>query len=125
VCGTSGIELEALTHGAGPGFGLPALQLKYNQGMKTATLPPIRVAPEFRIEVEGVLQQGETLSLFVENAVRETVLKRKHQTEFLSRGIQAIEATKRADNGIPAEVVVAKLEAKLVQARQRQSQRDQ
>jgi hypothetical protein len=93
--------------------------------MKTATLPPIRVAPEFRIEVEGVLQQGETLSLFVENAVRETVLKRKQQTEFLSRGIQAIESTKRAGNGIPAEVVVAKLEAKLVQAMQRQSQRDQ
>jgi hypothetical protein len=93
--------------------------------MKTATLPSIRVAPEFRIEVEGVLQQGQTLSLFVENAVRETVLKRKQQTEFLSRGIQAIEATKCAGNGIPAEVVVAKLEAKLIQARQRQSPRDQ
>jgi hypothetical protein len=93
--------------------------------MKTATLPPIRVAPAFRIEVEGVLAQGETLSEFVENAVRQTVLKRKHQTEFLSRGIKSIEATKGAGNGIPAEVVVAKLEAKLVQARQRQSQRDQ
>jgi hypothetical protein len=91
--------------------------------MKTATLPPIRVAPEFRIEVEGVLEQGETLSEFVENAVRQTVLKRKHQSEFLSRGIQAIEATKRDGSGIPAEVVVAKLEAMLAAARRTQSQR--
>jgi hypothetical protein len=100
-----------------------ALQLKYNENMKTATLPPIRVAPEFRIEVEGVLEQGETLSEFVENAVRQTVLKRKHQTEFLSRGIKAIEATKRSGSGIHADVVVAKLEAKLGAARASQSQR--
>lgn len=91
--------------------------------MKTATLPPIRVAPEFRIEVEGVLEQGETLSEFVENAVRQTVLKRKHQAEFLRRGITAIEETKRTGGGIAAEVVVAELEAKLAAARRTQSQR--
>jgi hypothetical protein len=98
--------------------------VKYNQNMKTATLPPIRVAPAFRIEVEGVLAQGETLSEFVENAVRQTVLKRKHQAEFLSRGIKSIEATKGASSGIPAEVVVAKLEAKLAQARASQTRRN-
>jgi hypothetical protein len=92
--------------------------------MKTATLPPIRVAPEFRIEVEAVLAQGETLSEFVENAVRQTVLNRKHQTEFLSRGIRAIEATKRDGSGIPAEVVIAKLEAKLATAKRSQPQRN-
>ena len=90
--------------------------------MKTATIPPIRVEPEFRIEVEGVLEQGETLSQFVENAVRQTVLKRKHQAEFLHRGIAAIEETKRAGGGVAAEVVVAKLEAKLAAARRTQSQ---
>jgi hypothetical protein len=62
--------------------------------MKTATIPPIRVEPEFRSEVEGVLEQGETLSEFVENALRQTVLRRKHQTEFLRRGIAAIEDAK-------------------------------
>ena len=86
--------------------------------MKTATLPPIRVAPDFRIELEGVLEQGETLSQFVENAVRTTVAKRKNQAEFLRRGIAAIEATKRYGGGIPAAVVIAKLEAKLAAARQ-------
>ena len=86
--------------------------------MKTATLPPIRVAPDFRLELEGVLEQGESLSQFVENAVRNTVAKRKNQAEFIRRGIAAIEVTQRDGNGVPAEVVIAKLEAKLATARQ-------
>ena len=85
--------------------------------MKTATLPPIRVAPDFRLELEGVLAQGESLSQFVENAVRTTVAKRKNQAEFIKRGIAAIEATKLEGGGISAAVVVAKLEAKLAAAR--------
>ena len=99
------------------------LQLQYNCKMKTATIPPIRVAPEFRIEVEGVLEHGESLSEFVENALRQTVLKRKNQAEFLRRGIAAIEETKRAGGGIAAETVVAKLKARLAAARRTQSQR--
>ena len=92
--------------------------------MKTATIPPIRVAPEFRLEVEGVLADGESLSEFVENAVRHTVLKRKNQAEFLRRGIAAIEETKRAGGGIAAETVVAKLEARLAAARRTQLKRN-
>ncbi len=90
--------------------------------MKTATLPPIRVAPDFKLELEGVLEQGESLSQFVENAVRTTVIRRKTQAEFIKRGIAAIEATKTG-GGIPAEVVIAKLEAKLSAARQAKAQR--
>lgn len=91
--------------------------------MKTATLPPIRVAPDFRIELEGVLEQGESLSQFVENAVRTTVAKRKNQAEFVRRGITAIEVTQRDGGGIPSDVVIAKLEAKLAAARQAKAQR--
>lgn len=91
--------------------------------MKTATLPPIRVAPDFKVDLEGVLEQGESLSQFVENAVRTTVIRRKTQAEFIKRGIAAIEATKRQGGGIPAEVVIAKLEAKLSAARQAKAQR--
>lgn len=85
--------------------------------MKTATLPPIRVAPDFRLELEGVLEQGESLSQFVENAVRATVAKRKTQAEFVRRGMAAIEATQRDGSGIPAQRVIAKLEAKLATAK--------
>jgi len=92
--------------------------------MKTATIPPIRVAPEFRTEVESVLEHGESLSEFVENAVRQTVLKRQHQAEFLKRGIASIEEAKRAGGGTSAETVLAKLEAKLAAARRTLSQRN-
>lgn len=90
--------------------------------MKTATIPPIRVEPSFRIELEGVLEQGESLSEFVENAVRSTVQMRKDQAEFVRRGIAAIEEAKRVGGGIPAEVVIAKLEAKLDAARRSRAQ---
>ena len=93
--------------------------------MKTATLPPIRVAPDFRLELEGVLEQGESLSQFVENAVRATVARRKNQAEFVRRGIAAIAATRQNGDGIPAAVVVASLEAKLAAARQAKAQRGQ
>ena len=100
-----------------------ALHLQYTYPMKTATLPPIRVAPDFRLELEGVLEQGESLSQFVENAVRATVAKRKTQAEFVRRGMAAIEATKASGSGIPADVVLAKLDAKLAAAKQRKAQR--
>jgi hypothetical protein len=91
--------------------------------MKTATLPPVRVAPDFRLELEGVLEQGETLSQFVEKAVRSTVALRKTQAEFVRRGMAAIEATQRNGDGIAADAVISKLEAKLAQAKAAQAKR--
>lgn len=91
--------------------------------MKTATLPPIRVAPDLRQELEGVLEQGETLSQFVESAVRSVVERRKHQAEFVRRGITAIAETKRTGQGVPADQMVARLEAKLTAAQRSQARR--
>ena len=81
--------------------------------MKTATLPPVRVAPDFRQELEGVLEEGETLSQFVESAVRSVVERRKHQAEFVRRGITAIQDTQRTGKGVPAEEMLARLQARL------------
>ena len=91
--------------------------------MKTATIPPIRVAPAFRGEIESVLEQGESLSQFVENAVRQIVLKRQNQAEFVRRGMAAIEETQRLVNGIAADDVLAQLDAKLAAARKTLAQR--
>ena len=49
-------------------------------------------------------------------ATRATVAKRKTQAEFVRRGMAAIDATNRSGSGIPADVVLAKLEAKLAAA---------
>ena len=70
-----------------------------------------------------MLEQGESLSQFVENAVRSTVAKRKNQAEFIRRGMAAIDATQRDGSGIPAELVIAKLEAKLAAARKLKAER--
>lgn len=91
--------------------------------MKTATLPPIRVEPGFRTELEGVLEQGESLSEFVESAVRATVQRRKTQAEFVRRGIAAIQETQRDGSGIPAETVLAKLQSRLDAAKLSQTPR--
>jgi hypothetical protein len=41
------------------------------------------------------------------------VVKLKTEAEFIRRGIAAIDATRRDGNGIPADRVVAQLEAKV------------
>ncbi len=48
--------------------------------MKTAVIPQIRVEPEVRAELEAVLQQGETLTEFVEASVRKAIAFRRVQT---------------------------------------------
>ena len=84
--------------------------------MKTATIPAVRVEPEFRAELEAMLGDGESLSQFVEGALRATVARRRAQTEFVSRGLASIAETKAKGNGIPADVVSAKREARLGEA---------
>jgi|GEM_PF-269429 len=98
-----------------------ASQLQYIAIMKTATLPSIRVAPEFRATVESVLNETETLSEFVENAVRETVSRRRNQAEFLARGIRSLEAAKQANSYVDADAVVDKLRLRLADAKEHAS----
>lgn len=100
-----------------------ALHMQYPAPMKTATLPPIRVAPDFRQELEGVLEDGETLSQFVEGAVRSVLERRKQQAEFVRRGIAAIQETQYTGLGVPPDHVMTRLEARLNAARQTQARR--
>jgi predicted transcriptional regulator len=55
--------------------------------MKTATLPSLRVEPELRHAVETTLYENETLSSFMEKALREQVKRRQLQDEFIARGL--------------------------------------
>jgi dsDNA-binding SOS-regulon protein len=54
--------------------------------MKTAQLPPVRVSPAVRHEIESVLKEGETLSEFVQTAAIESARRRRAQEAFLARG---------------------------------------
>ena len=88
--------------------------------MKTATIPSIRVEPELRAEVESLLAEGETVSEFVEASVRATVLRRRHQAEFIARGLRSLEDARRTGDYVDADVVVEGLQRKLDAARARQ-----
>jgi predicted transcriptional regulator len=58
------------------------------------------------------------MAALVEAAVRNEVTRRRLQSEFVRRGMVAIERTATTGDGVPAETVIAKLEAKMFAARQ-------
>ncbi|MDN6882535.1 YlcI/YnfO family protein [Variovorax sp. CAN2819] len=84
--------------------------------MKTATIPSVRVEPEFRDEVERVLGEGETLSQFVEAAVRACVLQRKSQAEFVARGMKSLASARRSGEYVEAGEMMQRLRTKLESA---------
>lgn len=85
--------------------------------MKTATIPAVRVEPEFRQQVEYLLEEGETLSEFVEAAVRASVRIRAEQSEFVARGLRSLSAAKSSGDYLDANEVFSKLQKKLQGAR--------
>jgi hypothetical protein len=52
--------------------------------MRSATVPPIRLEPEVRAEVEAVLRDGETLTRFIEKAVVAAAAWRRVQSGFVT-----------------------------------------
>lgn len=57
--------------------------------MKSASIPSLRVTPELRQAAERVLHEGETLSAFLEEALRQRIIFRHSQQAFLARGLTA------------------------------------
>ena len=92
-------------------------QLRYTDCMKTATIPSVRVEPDFRAEVEAVLADGETLSEFVEASIRAGVERRRVQTEFIARGLRSRDDARRTGEYVDADVVLEGLQRKLDTAR--------
>jgi hypothetical protein len=85
--------------------------------MKTATIPSLRVAPDLRLAAERVLDEGETLSAFVEQAIRLTITNRQAEREFLARGMVARDKAQGSGIYVDAANVVGRLEAMLDKAR--------
>ncbi len=81
--------------------------------MKTSTIPSIRVKPELRAEIESLLSEDESMSEFVETSVRESVLRRKTQAEFIAKGLASLAYAKKTDDYVDADVVIGKLQQKL------------
>lgn len=89
--------------------------------MKTATIPSVRVEPKLREEVEQLLGEGESLSEFVEAAVRSAVRQRQNQAEFIARGLHSLRRARQTSVYVEADDVLRKLDGKLVAAKARKS----
>jgi len=85
--------------------------------MKTAAIPAVRVSPELRRAAEAVLQSGETLSGFVEDAVRRNVEFRYAQKAFIERGLASGEVAKKSGKFVSAAALLGKLARRLNKAR--------
>lgn len=91
--------------------------------MKTAQLPPVRVEPSVREEIESVLREGESLSEFVETAAVEAARRRKAQEEFLARGRASLAEARRTGEFYAVDEVLdgmrGRLQARMQSLRQR------
>ena len=84
--------------------------------MKTATIPSLRVSPELRTTVESLLKEGETLSGFVEQSIRESIERRRMRTAFIARGLASRDEARRTGEYFPAEEIRDELDALLQNA---------
>jgi predicted transcriptional regulator len=87
--------------------------------MKTSTIPPLRVSPELRKRAEAVLEQGETLSSFVLDALTRSIEYRKARQEFIARGLASAARAKKTGKYVSADRVIEKLARRLAKAKQR------
>lgn len=87
--------------------------------MKTATIPPVRIEPALREQLEQVLAEGESLSAFVESAVRASVRQRQAQAEFVRRGLASLARARTEGGYVSADESVQRLAARLKAARAR------
>jgi len=88
--------------------------------MKTATIPPLRVTADFRLDAESVLHEGESLSSFVEEALRKQIEYRKSQQAFISRGLMARDKAKSTGQYASKNEVMESLNAILNAAQNKQ-----
>ena len=79
--------------------------------MKTATFPPLRVDPSLRQATESVLEEGETLSRFAEQAIRLQVERRQAEAAFVARGLVSRDKAIATGVYVSADSVLDKLAA--------------
>lgn len=85
--------------------------------MKTATIPSLRVAPELRQAAEDLLEEGETLSAFVEQSIRAGVERRRMRQAFIARGLASRDEARQTGEYFSAEEIRDELDALLREAK--------
>ncbi len=89
--------------------------------MKSASLPSLRVTPELRKAAEQVLEEGETLSAFIELSLRANIEKRQNRREFMAKGLASRDLARTSGKYVDASLVIEELQGMLDQARRQSS----
>ena len=84
---------------------------------KTSTIPPLRVNEEVRAAAEAALMEGETLSVFVLEAIQFNIQRRALQQEFVARGLAARDEAHRTGKYVSTDEVLAGLDKTLARSR--------
>jgi predicted transcriptional regulator len=84
---------------------------------KSATLPSLRVDPQLRAAAESVLSDGETLSSFIEQSVRDSIARRRARAEFIDRGLFGRDEARRTGEYYTTDEVITGLDRLLDDAR--------
>ena len=86
---------------------------------RSATLPPIRIAPETKARLQAVLREGESLTQFIESAVCNEAEFRAHKSAALRRAEAALSQADEGRGVITAAALLAGMEQRAQTASQR------
>lgn len=85
--------------------------------MKSATPLALQLTQDLRDAAESVLREGETLTRFVEESMRELIERRRVQQAFIARGLAARDEARASGDYLDKETVTASLQAILERKR--------
>ncbi|MBH9578645.1 YlcI/YnfO family protein [Inhella proteolytica] len=86
---------------------------------RSATLPPVRVAPETKASLEAVLREGETLTQFIANAVSREAEYRTEQNAAVARARKALRRADKGEGLLTEEQLQAAMQQRAKAAQQR------
>lgn len=86
---------------------------------RSATLPPIRVAPETKASLEAVLREGESLTQFIESAVCREAEYRAEQNAAVARAKKALRNAEKGVGLMTTEEFLTGMEQRAAAARLR------
>ncbi|MCK6433881.1 MAG: hypothetical protein HUU30_16795 [Burkholderiaceae bacterium] len=86
---------------------------------RSATLPPIRVAPHTKASLEAVLREGESLTQFIESAVCREAQYRNEQNAAVARAQEALRSADKGAGLMSAEDFLSGMELRAKDAQRR------
>jgi hypothetical protein len=89
----------------------------YACAVKKTTLPPLRVNPKLRREIEAVLEEDETLSAFMLEAIEARAQSRREQRAFVDKALARSKDTAKTKKYVAANAVFKRLEQVLTRAK--------